>query len=58
MNRGDVGDDNGGGDGRVWEETESRLNKLVPIVWIDDVDGSAKLVVVGEVARGVVEGER
>jgi hypothetical protein len=58
MNRGEVGDDKGSGDGRDCEEVESRLSKLDPLLEIDDVNESVKLAVMGEVARGVVEWER
>jgi hypothetical protein len=59
MNRGEVGDAKGRGDDRDCEEVESRLMRLEPILlWMDDADGSMKLVVMGEVARGVVEWER
>jgi hypothetical protein len=59
MNSGEVGDDKGSGDGRVCEEVESRLSGLeLILLGIDVAVASAKLEVMGEVARGVVEWER
>jgi len=59
MDRAEVGDDKGKGDGRDCEEVESRLSRLVPaLLGIDDADVSVKPAIMGEVARGVVEWER
>lgn len=59
MNRGEVEDDKGMGDGRDCEEVESRLSRLEPtLLGIDNAEGSVKVAFMGEVARGVVEWER